>query len=144
MWFKKFFDKSMYRFLIVGLLNTIIGLALMFFLYNIIGLGYWGATAPAYIAGSVFSYFMNRSYTFSYKKRDKMSILRFAAVQIAAYIIAYFIAKPLVVYIFTRFNDLVDLDMNIIEQIAIVIGMCFFIVLGYTGQRFFVFKKNSD
>ena len=141
---KKFFDKSMYRFLIIGSINTVIGLLLMFTLYNVFNLGYWGSTAISYTVGSVFSYIMNKNYTFSYKKKDKMSMLRFVIVQVVAYSIAYLVARPLVVFIFDYFNDYVSLEMRYIEQLAMLVGMGIFVVLGYSGQRFFAFKQKEE
>ena len=142
---KKFFDKSIYRFLIIGAVNTVIGMALMFTFYNVFNFGYWGSTAIAYVVGSVFSFIMNKNYTFSYKKNDKMSILKFVAVQVVAYSIAYLIARPLVVFIFNYFDDYLSLEMHYVEQLAMLVGMGIFVVLGYLGQRFFAFrKKESD
>jgi len=140
---KKFFDKSMYRFLIVGCMNTILGLALIYLFYNIFHFGYWGSTAPAYVIASVFSYVMNKVYTFSYKKKDKMSMLRFVIVQVLAYVIAYLIARPLTFTVLECFRESTNLDIRIVEQIAIVVGMGFFVVLGYLGQRFFVFRQKQ-
>jgi putative flippase GtrA len=141
---KRFFDKSMYRFLIIGSINTVLGIALMFVFYNVFHLGYWGSTAIAYIIGSVFSYLMNKNYTFSYKKKDKMSILRFISVQVVAYSIAYLIARPLVFFVFGYFDDYLNLEFRYIEQLAMLVGMGFFIVLGYMGQRFFAFRKKNE
>jgi len=139
---RKFFDRSMYRFLIIGSINTVLGIALMFIFYNAFHFGYWGSTALSYVIGSVFSYVMNKNYTFSYKKKDKMSILRFVIVQVAAYSIAYLVARPLVIFIFGTFDNSLGLEMRHIEQLAMLVGMGFFVVLGYLGQRFFAFRDG--
>ena len=55
------FDVSMLKFLLVGVLNTLVGAVLMFLLE---GLGYWPSTAIAYTLASVMSFFLNRSFTF--------------------------------------------------------------------------------
>jgi len=124
-------------------MNTVLGLALIYLFYNIFHFGYWGSTAPAYLIASVFSYFMNRFYTFSYKEKDKMSMLRFVIVQVIAYVIAYLIARPLTFAVLERFRETINISERVAEQIAILIGMGFFVVLGYTGQRFFVFRKKQ-
>ena len=58
---KKLIDKSIPRFLLVGVGNTLLSMVLMFLLE---GLGYWPSTAIAYVAGAVMSFFLNRHFTF--------------------------------------------------------------------------------
>jgi hypothetical protein len=71
-------------------------------------------------------------------------MLRFAAVQVAAYSIAYLAARPLTFFVFGYFDDLLSLEMRYIEQFAMLVGMGFFVVLGYLGQRFFAFRERED
>jgi len=134
----------MYRFLIVGCINTALGLVLMFFLYNVLNFGYWGSSAPSYVIGSIFSYIVNKRYTFSYKKRDKMSMVRFVVVQVLSYFIAYMIARPLTFTMLSFLHDSLGIELRFIEQIAMLVGMGFFMVFGYMGQRFFVFRSKKD
>lgn len=54
-------DSSILKFLLVGVGNTLLSMALMFLLED---LGYWPSTAIAYVAGAVMSFFLNRSFTF--------------------------------------------------------------------------------
>lgn len=61
---KKFFDPSMLRFLLVGVVNTLVGAGIMFLLYNLAGCSYWLSSAANYIVGGVVSYFLNKYYTF--------------------------------------------------------------------------------
>ena len=58
---KKLIDESIPKFLLVGVGNTLLSMALMFLLE---GLGYWPSTAIAYVAGAVMSFFLNRHFTF--------------------------------------------------------------------------------
>ena len=50
---KKLIDPSVWKFLLVGVGNTLLSMALMFLLE---GLGYWPSTAIAYLAGAVMSF----------------------------------------------------------------------------------------
>ena len=52
---KKFFDPSMLRFLLVGVVNTLVGAGIMFLLYNLAGCSYWLSSAANYIVGGVVS-----------------------------------------------------------------------------------------
>lgn len=38
------FDEKLWKFLLVGVLNTLVGNGLMFLLYNLAGFSYWPAT----------------------------------------------------------------------------------------------------
>ena len=51
--------------------------------------------------------------------------------------IAYGIAKPLVRVI------LADMSQKAIENVALIVGMGFFIVLNFFGQKFFVFSEQK-
>lgn len=66
---KKFFDPSMLRFLLVGVVNTLVGAGIMFLLYNLAGCSYWLSSAANYIVGGVVSYFLNKYYTFKNTER---------------------------------------------------------------------------
>ena len=53
------------------------------------------------------------------------------------YGIAYGIAKPLVRV------TLADMSQKAIENVALIVGMGFFIVLNFFGQKFFVFSEQK-
>ena len=52
-------DKTTIKFLLVGVINTIVGTSIMFLLYNIGHMNYWVSSAANYIVGSIVSYFLN-------------------------------------------------------------------------------------
>lgn len=133
---KKFADKTFLRFVLVGIINTLFGTAIMFVFYNVFGLSYWLSSASNYFFGSILSYFLNKYYTFRYKKRDWKVVGRFALNIAACYLIAYGIAKPLIAALMSGFA------VNVQENVAMVCGMGLFVVLNYLGQRFFAFKEE--
>jgi putative flippase GtrA len=63
-------------------------------------------------------------------------LLRFTLNILVCYLIAYGIAKPLMHWILIDYNKVIQ------ENISMLFGMCFFIILNYLGQRFFAFKKR--
>lgn len=133
---KKFADKTFLRFVLVGIINTLFGTAIMFVFYNVFGLSYWLSSASNYFFGSILSYFLNKYYTFRYKKRDWKVVGRFALNIAACYLIAYGIAKPLITALMSGFA------VNVQENVAMACGMGLFVVLNYLGQRFFAFKEE--
>lgn len=129
--------KEIIKFILVGCSNTIIGIAVIYFLYNILGMGYWGSSGCGYIIGSIWSYFMNKHFTFQYKNNDWKNVVRFTINIIICYVIAYAIAKPITMHICKIIFP--QLSFKIQEEMALLVGMGLYTVLNFFGQKFFVF-----
>jgi putative flippase GtrA len=130
-------DKTVWRFVVVGVLNTIVGTAIMFIFYNVFHFDYWISSAANYFFGSILSYFLNKYYTFSYRKKEWKSAVRFVINIILCYLIAYGIAKPTMSWLLSGTTKAVQ------ENIAMVFGMGLFVVLNYFGQRFYTFNNKN-
>lgn len=130
----KILDKTFVKFIIVGCINTIVGTSVMFLSYNLLGFGYWLSSALNYIVGSIVSYILNKNYTFQNKDKSIKTVIKFIINITLCYVIAYGIAKPLVI------NILSGQSQAIQENIAMIVGMGLFVILNYFGQRFFAFK----
>lgn len=130
------FDEKLWKFLLVGILNTLVGNGLMFLLYNLAGLGYWPATALSYALASVMSYFLNRYFTFKYTQGGWLVVLRFALNITICYGLAYGLAKPLIRLLLSGAAEKVR------DNIAMLAGMCLFVGFNYLGQRFFAFREK--
>ena len=135
---KKFFDPSMLRFLLVGVVNTLVGAGIMFLLYNLAGCSYWLSSAANYIVGGVVSYFLNKHYTFKNTERSWKQVLRFALNVAVCWLLAYGIAKPLALRLLAGFDE--KLQTNA----AMLAGLCLYTALNYLGQRFFAFRAKED
>lgn len=135
---KSLFDIKLWKFLLVGVLNTIVGNGLMFLLYNLAHWGYWPSTAVSYILASIMSYFLNRYFTFKYQGKGWQVAVRFAVNIAVCYLLAYGIAQPLV----TRL--LSDATESVRDNIAMLTGMCLFVGFNYLGQRFFAFREPKE
>ena len=92
---KVFFNSTIWKFLLVGVLNTLVGAGLMFLLYNLAGCSYWVSSAANYLVGGVLSFFLNKYFTFQSKERSLPELLRFALTVGLCWILAYGLAKPL-------------------------------------------------
>lgn len=136
-----FYDKSFLRFLIVGVINTTVGLSIMFSCYNLLHLGYWFSSAMDYLIGSIISYFLNKHYTFGYHEKGWWSIIRFTINIIVCYLIAFSVARPLVRFCLSYIGF--ELSVSIIENIAMLVGTGVFMVVNYLGQRFFTFHEKA-
>ena len=63
----KLLDRTMLRFLLVGVVYTLIGAGIMFLLYNVANCSYWLSSAANYVVGGIVSFFLNKYFTFENK-----------------------------------------------------------------------------
>ena len=130
----KFFDRTFWRFILVGVVNTIFGTGIMFVFYNVFHFSYWISSASNYFFGSILSYILNRIFTFQNSETTVKTLPRFVINISLCYLLAYGMAKPAVRYVLS------GLTQGAQENIAMLVGMCLFVGLNYMGQRYFVFK----
>ncbi|MBP5450570.1 MAG: GtrA family protein, partial [Spirochaetales bacterium] len=146
-----FFDIKLWKFLLVGVLNTIVGTGLQFVLYNLTGLksigqvGVWIASSISYFCGAVLSYFLNKYFTFKNTEPGWKPVIRFALNQVVCFAIAYGIAIPTISYIcrtnqWTMFGWEVD---KFASNVSMIIGSGLFVLLNYIGQRFYAFREKK-
>ena len=60
----KVLDITFWKFILVGIVNTLVGTTVMFTAYNVFHLSYWISSAANYVVGSIVSYFLNKYFTF--------------------------------------------------------------------------------
>ncbi len=132
---KRKVDRSLPRFLLVGVGNTLLSAALMFLLE---GLGYWPSTAIAYAAGAGMSFFLNRHFTFESDAPLLPAAARFTVNAAVCYLLAYSLAQPAAAWLLGRFG----LPGLWVERLAKVGGMGLYTALNYLGQRFFAFRTK--
>jgi len=138
-------DGQFVRFVIVGILNTLIGTTTMFFCYDFLRLGYWISTIMNYVVGSIFSYFANKYFTFKRKKKDLDEIVRFVINICTCYFLAYSLAKPIIEILIKSVMGQGGLEITVLEKCSMILGMGIFVILNYLGQKTFVFcKKNEE
>ena len=138
MTFRSLFDKTLLKFIIVGVINTLVGSAIMFTLYNAANLSYWVSSACNYIFTSILSFFLNKYFTFAVKNWTFFMIAAFIVNIALCYFFAYGIAKPAMNYL------LRNSPQRIRENFALFTGMCLFTGFNYLGQRFVVFSKRKN
>lgn len=132
---KKWIDGTLLRFLLVGVVNTLVGCGTMFLLYNLAHWSYWASSAANYIVGGIVSFFLNKYFTFRKKEWSWSQAIRFACNVALCWLLAYGMAKPLVLHL------LEGQSVWLQENAAMFVGMCLYTALNYLGQRFFAFRK---
>ena len=134
---KKLLDKTFWKFILVGCINTVFGTTIMFVFYNCLHLSYWLSSASNYFFGSILSYFLNKYFTFKYKERSLRVIGRFVLNICVCYVVAYGIAKPLTLQLLS------GVSVTVQENVAMLVGTVLFTLLNYFGQRFFAFRGKK-
>ena len=141
---KKIFDPTFFRFILVGVVNTLVGSGVIFGLYNLAGLhrlgdtGYWISSAANYVVGSIVSFFLNKHFTFRNREKGAGVVLRFVVNISMCYLLAYGLAKPAVAWLLGG----VGLSQQLQGNLTMLAGSGLFVVLNYFGQRFFAFKAS--
>ena len=141
---KKIFDPTLFRFLLVGVVNTLVGYGVMFGLYNLAGLhlwgdpGYWISSAANYLVGSVVSFFLNKHFTFRNQEKGVKVVLRFALNIAVCWALAYGIAKPVTVWLLAG----TGWSQQVQGNLSMLAGSGIFVFLNYFGQRFFAFRSR--
>lgn len=124
------FRTSQMRFVVVGLSNTVIGFGAIWIALRVLRLGDVAANAGGYMVGFLWSFLLNRSWTFGHRGKAGAAIFRYAQVCAAAYLV------NLVVVI------LAGRSLGQGSLIAQACGMLTYTVLCYAGSRAYAFPVH--
>lgn len=130
----KLFDATVFKFLLVGIANTLVGAGTMFLLYNIAYCSYWVSSAANYAAGGIVSFFLNKYFTFQNKGWSWGQVIKFTANLLFCYLAGYGLAKEAAEFLLS------GADVMVRENVAMAAGMCLYTAFNYLGQRFWAFK----
>lgn len=132
---KLYIDKIFLKFVIVGIINTIVGSLIMFGCYNILGFSYWTSSIANLFLTSILSYFLNSRCTFNSDEKGLKSVLKFAVNISVCYLFSYVLSRQ-IINLF-----LICVSVNIRDNISMFMGMILFIISNYLGQRLIVFQR---
>jgi len=119
------------RFLMVGVLNTLIGYFVIFSCMYVVELGPESSNIAGYATGLIFSYLLNRNYTFKSKQGQRSEIFRFVFVFFIAY------ASNFGVLLILIYGFKINAGASqIIASIA-------YITISYLLNKHFVFKIHN-
>jgi putative flippase GtrA len=121
----------MLRFLAVGVLNTGVGLSVIYLGMYVLGLGDAAANVAGYAIGIALSFVLNKYWTFSSAGRGAAQFVRFIIVTGCAYGIN--LAVVLVLIHLFHAN----------RYLAQACGIAPYTIVGYLGSRYFVFRAPA-
>jgi putative flippase GtrA len=119
---------TLVRYLLVGCVNTSVGLGIIYFCMYVLGMNNTPANLLGYAVGLLVSFMLNRSWTFAHAGAYAPALLRFLAVLCVAYL-----ANLLAVLV------LAD-RMGVNRFVAQAAGTVPYTVVGYLGSRWFAFN----
>ncbi|MGX1902260.1 GtrA family protein [Thermolongibacillus altinsuensis] len=128
-----------FRFLLVGIVNTMVGLSMMFFMLRGLHLSYWWATFIGNAVGASVSFFLNRSFTFHSDVLIINGMLRFIVVILSCYYLAYSFSQMVAHRLAVLYPHLF---IHVREDVAVLLGALFYTGLNYLGQKTIVFGKS--
>ena len=128
-------DVTFWKFVLVGIANTLVGTTVMFVAYNALHLSYWISSASNYVIGSIVSFFLIKYFTFQNKEKSVKQVVIFIFNITICYLLAYGFAKPIISWVLSNQSKPVQ------DNLSMLAGMGAFVVFNYLGQRIFVFKK---
>lgn len=116
------------RFLLVGMVNTLLGLTIIYIAKWFLGIGDVMANASGYGIGLLASFFLNRSWTFAYDGPGGRAFLAFLTVQGVAYGLNLACVMSLIGYGFDSY-------------VAQALGVLPYTTVSYLGSRYLVFSS---
>lgn len=135
---RRLLDRTLGRYMLVNLFCWSIGTGVMFLLYNLHIGGYWLASASNYLIGGTLGYILNRRFTFHSHSRRLVELAKYIAHMLVCYFIAYTVAPKLCAGLITQFG------LHAAGNVALTVGMIFFTILNYFGQRYLVFRRAKQ
>lgn len=135
---KNLIDIKLLKFLLVGVLNTIVGAGVMFLLYNVFNVSYWISSACNYVVGGIVSYFLNKYFTFKNNTKSVKQVVLFIVNLAVCYFIAYFLAKKAIYFVLESQSE------KLRDNISMLVGIGLYTVLNYIGQRVIVFRGKEE
>jgi putative flippase GtrA len=124
-------DGSLIRFAVVGLSNTLYGLAVIYAAKYVGGLDDIPANVLGYATGTLLSFTLNKRWTFRYRGPDRGAFVRFVLVTTTAYLL-------------NLLTVLGALRLGINAYVAQAIGVVPYATFGYLASRHFAFRTPQE
>jgi putative flippase GtrA len=131
--------KSFIKFLMVGVLNTCIGLTVTYLALEGLHLNYWVSTGLGNGCGAVMSFFLNRRFTFQSKISFLRGSSRFFLVVLTCYYSSYQLGLLLSGWLLGGFG----VPPNVQIVVAVLLGSALYTLTNFFGQRWFVFSSTT-
>lgn len=126
------------KFLLVGILNTVVGLSMMLLLNKGLSWPYWHATFTGNTTGALVSYLLNKTFTFKSKVTIQAGVPKFVIVVLATYFISFSLSQRIT----ETMSPLITFMRMETDTIAILLGSIIYTITNYMGQKTIVFREG--
>ncbi len=146
---KRFIDRTLVEYLIVGILNFILCTGIMFLLFNLWGVSTHLAPLVNYGLGSVNWYLSCKFIVFRERQSTGQQLLRFVTEVLICYLVSYYvIARPCAALLLRseRVSELFAFGgaEKVRGNCEMTVGAFSYAILNYFGQRYFVFNRRFE
>ncbi len=117
------------KFGIIGILNTAVGLSIIFFCMKVIGISYVISNITGYTVGLINSFFWNRKWTFNSINKIRHEIVPFLIVFLFSYAIQFAGLVCFVEY------------LNINKDLSQLLSTGIYTLANFTGNRLLTFNQ---
>ncbi|MGV3488522.1 MAG: GtrA family protein [Tuberibacillus sp.] len=128
-----------FRFILVGVINTIVGMSAIYLLMHLFKVNYWLSTSAGTIVGACVSYILNRTFTFKSQRSVAASLPAFFFVMVICYVASYCIGReisPMVLH------HMAFISKSLVQDVAVLTGAGLYTIMNYFGQKLFVFQSS--
>lgn len=129
------------KFLIVGVINTLVTLIVIFVCKSLLGVNQWVSNAIGYVAGVINSFLWNKQWVFHSSKSAGREACKFMAGFLICYGIQFFVT-----WFLTNRMGLGQLEWQLGGMtfsgyaVATVFGMCVYTICNFIFNRIVTFK----
>ena len=122
-------DNPLVKFLVVGVINTLLSVITIFSLKFFFSTSDIYANFTGYIVGLICSFILNRKWTFNHSGDLFKSIVKFILIFIVAYSINILFVLTLI-------------KLNVNSYFSHLLGIPLYTIIFYLGSKFIVFKSQ--
>lgn len=146
---KRFIDRTLIEYLIVGILNFILCTGIMFLLFNLWGVSTHLAPLVNYGLGSVIWYLSCKFIVFRERQSTGQQLLRFVAEVLICYLVSYYVIARPCAALLVRSEWVSELFAfggaeKVRGNCGMTVGSFSYAILNYFGQRYFVFNCRFE
>ncbi|CAN7664027.1 MULTISPECIES: GtrA family protein [unclassified Variovorax] len=121
---------QLFRFLVVGVINTVFGYSIIFACMYIAGLSAEISNAIGYGIGLLVSYVLHKVFTFNSDRRHREAFVRFLVVFAVAYA-SNFVALVILVR-----------AIGVHEAVSQILASAVYVVVSFVMSKLYVFRKT--
>lgn len=123
--------KQFFRFLTVGVINTVLGYCVIFACMYLAKMSPEVSNVAGYAVGLIASYVLNRKYTFNSKQNRRNEIIRFLAVFVVAYASNYVVLILLIH------------RLGVHEGVSQILAGLIYVITSYVMNKHYVFNISK-